>query len=107
MNVGPKAIPSSKNRFLSGPFAPVLEETTVLNLPVIGRLPQELNGRYLRNGPNPMRLDDSHYHWFMGPGMVHGVRLRDGRAEWYRNRWVRSKAVAEALGGELENGASS
>ena len=30
--------------------------------------------------------------------MVHGVRLRDGRAEWYRNRWVRSKAVAEALG---------
>ena len=26
--------------------------------------------------------------------MVHGVRLRDGRAEWYRNRWVRSKAVA-------------
>jgi carotenoid cleavage dioxygenase len=30
--------------------------------------------------------------------MVHGVRLRDGRAEWYRNRWVRSKAVAAALG---------
>ena len=26
--------------------------------------------------------------------MVHGVRLRDGKAEWYRNRWVRSKAVA-------------
>ena len=30
--------------------------------------------------------------------MVHGVRLRDGRAEWYRNRWVRSQAVAEARG---------
>jgi carotenoid cleavage dioxygenase-like enzyme len=26
--------------------------------------------------------------------MVHGVRLRGGKAEWYRNRWVRSKAVA-------------
>jgi carotenoid cleavage dioxygenase-like enzyme len=26
--------------------------------------------------------------------MVHGVRLGDGRAEWYRNRWVRSKALA-------------
>ena len=30
--------------------------------------------------------------------MVHGVRLCDGRAEWYRNRWVRSRAVAESLG---------
>ncbi len=32
----------------------------------------------------------------MGAGMVHGVRLRDGQAEWYRNRWVRSRAVAAA-----------
>ena len=30
--------------------------------------------------------------------MVHGIRLRDGKAEWYRNRWVRSTAVAAALG---------
>jgi carotenoid cleavage dioxygenase len=29
---------------------------------------------------------------------VHGVRLRDGRAEWYRNRWVRAEHVAYALG---------
>ena len=57
-------------------------------------MPAELTGRYLRNGPNPLGLDDPHYHWFLGAGMVHGVRLRDGRAEWYRNRWVRSKAVA-------------
>jgi carotenoid cleavage dioxygenase len=26
--------------------------------------------------------------------MIHGVRLRDGRAEWYRNRWVRTGALA-------------
>ena len=26
------------------------------------------------------------------------MQLRDGRAEWYRNRWVRSAAVAEELG---------
>jgi len=29
--------------------------------------------------------------------MVHGVRLRDGKAEWYRNRWVRSQLLAEAM----------
>jgi carotenoid cleavage dioxygenase-like enzyme len=85
-------------RFLQGPFAPVAEEVTAFDLPVTGRLPGELSGRYLRNGPNPMGLDDPGYHWFLGPGMVHGVRLRDGRAEWYRNRWVRSKDVAEKLG---------
>jgi carotenoid cleavage dioxygenase-like enzyme len=89
------------NRFLQGPFAPVEEEITAFDLPVTGTLPAGLNGRYLRNGPNPLGLDDPGYqfregHWFLGPGMVHGVRLRDGKAEWYRNRWVRSQILAEA-----------
>jgi carotenoid cleavage dioxygenase-like enzyme len=87
-----------RSRFLQGPFAPVTEEVTAFDLPVTGTLPAELHGRYLRNGPNPLGLDDPVQHWFLGPGMVHGVRLRDGRAEWYRNRWVRSRQVAEALG---------
>ena len=91
------SIPDDR-RFLEGPFAPVSEEITAFDLPVTGRLPAELSGRYLRNGPNPLGLDDPNYHWFLGAGMVHGVRLRDGRAEWYRNRWVRSKAVAAARG---------
>ncbi|MEV4178114.1 carotenoid oxygenase family protein [Nonomuraea sp. NPDC049709] len=80
-------------------FAPVAEEITAFDLEVTGRIPAELNGRYLRNGPNPLSLDDPNAgHLFLGEGMVHGVRLRDGRAEWYRNRWVRSAAVAERLG---------
>ncbi|HEX2744643.1 MAG TPA: carotenoid oxygenase family protein [Streptosporangiaceae bacterium] len=92
-----------QNRFLHGPFAPVEEELTVFDLPVTGRMPAGLSGRYLRNGPNPLGLEDPGYrfwegHWFLGPGMVHGVRLRDGKAEWYRNRWVRSRQLAEALG---------
>jgi carotenoid cleavage dioxygenase len=84
------------SRFLQGSFAPVTEEVTAYDLPITGTLPTELTGRYLRNGPNPLGLDDPNYHWFLGAGMVHGVRLRDGKAEWYRNRWVRSKAVAAA-----------
>ena len=84
--------------FLQGPFAPVAEEVTAFDLPVTGRVPAGLSGRYLRNGPNPLGLEDPRYHWFTGAGMVHGVRLRDGRAEWYRNRWVRSQRTAEALG---------
>ena len=52
----------------------------------------------------PMMLDDPNYHWFIGAGMVHGVRLREGRAEWYRNRWVRSKSVAQSLGEKWPEG---
>ncbi|MEU5811632.1 carotenoid oxygenase family protein [Streptomyces sp. NPDC047718] len=87
------------NRYLSGSFAPVTEEVTALELPVTGRIPAHLNGRYLRTGPNPLGIEDPAAHiWTLGAGMVHGVRIRDGRAEWYRNRWVRSGAVADRLG---------
>ena len=86
--------------YLSGNFAPVPDELTAVDLPVTGKLPEELRGRYLRNGPNPVTAPEpSTYHWFTGDGMVHGIRLRDGKAEWYRNRWVRSAEVAKALGG--------
>ncbi|MEM9606770.1 MAG: carotenoid oxygenase family protein [Actinomycetota bacterium] len=89
----------TENAYLAGNYAPVEEEVTTHDLPVDGELPRELEGRYLRNGPNPMDAPDpSTHHWFMGDGMVHGVRLRDGRAEWYRNRYVGSPAVNSARG---------
>jgi 8'-apo-carotenoid 13,14-cleaving dioxygenase len=85
--------------YLSDNFAPVSSELTETSLEVVGELPKELNGRYLRNGPNPIGpVDPALHHWFLGDGMVHGVRLAGGSALWYRNRWVRSSQVAEALG---------
>ncbi|MFI1970045.1 carotenoid oxygenase [Streptomyces cinnamoneus] len=96
---------ATANPYLRGLFAPVHDEVTAFDLPVTGRLPETLRGRYLRNGPNPLPpVDPASYHWFGGEGMVHGVRLRDGRAEWYRNRWVRSDAVAGRLGEKLLHG---
>jgi carotenoid cleavage dioxygenase len=87
------------NPFLAGNFAPVSEEVTVADLEVTGKLPDQLDGRYVRIGPNPLRtVDAASYHWFLGVGMTHGVRLRGGHAEWYRNRWVRSAEVAQSLG---------
>lgn len=90
--------------FLTGNFAPVREERTITGLPVTGRIPDFLDGRYLRNGPNPASdVDAAAYHWFTADGMVHGVRIRDGRAEWYRNRWADSPAIGD-LGGPVEFG---
>lgn len=94
-----RPLPNSSNPFLSGNLAPVDVETTAFDLAVTGRIPAEMDGRYLRNGPNPMNdIDPQTHHWFIGDGMVHGLRLRDGKAEWYRNRWVRSAKIANALG---------
>ncbi|MEM7323872.1 MAG: carotenoid oxygenase family protein [Actinomycetota bacterium] len=85
--------------YLAGNFAPVTEELTAYDLPVIGEIPVELEGRLLRNGPNPIGETDVHnHHWFLGDGMVHGVRLRGGKAEWYRNRFVGSQRTTELLG---------
>jgi carotenoid cleavage oxygenase len=94
-----------ENRYLVGNYAPVAHEATATELAVTGLLPEELCGRYLRNGPNPLAPPEpSTYHWFTGDGMVHGIRIRDGRAEWYRNRWVRSAEVAKALGEPVSPG---
>ncbi len=86
------------NRYLEGNFAPVSDEVTLTGLDVDGAVPPELAGRYLRTGPNPIDADPANHHWFVGDGMVHGVELRDGGAQWYRNRWVRSPVAAAALG---------
>ena len=74
--------------WMQGNFAPVKEEVTVADLPVEGTIPPGLCGLYVRNGANPARGTSS--HWFLGDGMVHGVSLKNGKAEWYRNRWVRT-----------------
>lgn len=79
-----------RNIYLEGNFAPVTEEVTAVDLDVSGAVPPALAGRYVRTGPNPVDADPANHHWFVGDGMVHGVRLLDGRAEWYRNRYVLS-----------------
>ncbi|REJ74011.1 MAG: 9-cis-epoxycarotenoid dioxygenase [Acidobacteria bacterium] len=90
----------NQNPFLKGNFAPISEEITAEDLPVIGELPQGLEGMFVRNGPNSQFPPKGRYHWFDGDGMLHGVRLEDGRAS-YRNRWVRT------FGFEMEQAAKT
>jgi carotenoid cleavage dioxygenase-like enzyme len=80
--------------FRTGNYAPVHDELTAFDLPVEGRIPAELNGWYLRNGPNARA---GAAHWCVGDGMVHGVRLENGRAAWYRNRWVRTESFEHPM----------
>ncbi|MFI2028283.1 carotenoid oxygenase family protein [Streptomyces buecherae] len=87
--------PTPPRPYVSGHYTPLVDEVTAHGLTVHGTLPPELNGRYFRNGHNPRR-GHTPTHWFRGSGMLHGLRLRDGRAEWYRNRWVRTPALEGA-----------
>lgn len=77
---------------LRGNWAPLQEERTLTELQVTGTIPAELDGRYLRNGANPVTGYSDHP--FLGDGMIHGIRLRDGQAEWYRNRYVKTPFIA-------------
>ena len=94
-----------QNPYLLGLFAPVRDEITAEDLEVIGEIPRDLYGVYLRNGPNRRYAARGRYHWFDGDGMVHAMAFENGRAR-YRNRYVRTKAFTreEAAGGALWTG---
>jgi len=80
---------SQDNPYLLENYAPVLGQVETTDLEVMGQIPQELNGLFVRNGPNPLdNPKPAKHHWFSGQGMLHGVRMEAGKALWYRNRSV-------------------
>jgi carotenoid cleavage dioxygenase len=90
------------NPYLHGPFAAIRDEVDASNLEVIGEIPLDLDGVYLRNGPNPQFEPTGRYHWFDGDGMVHAVHFHDGTAT-YRNRWIRTEAFErERAAGDVQ-----
>jgi carotenoid cleavage dioxygenase len=81
------------NYFLSGNYAPVSEEHVATELDVIGEIPSDLDGYFMRIGPNPAFVADIEaYHIFDGDGMIHQVEFKDGSAN-YRNRFVDTEGL--------------
>ena len=99
-----KRLPQTEAPYLVGIHEPMPSELTLGDLAVIGSIPAGLNGRYLKMGANPAKPAPAGHHWFLGDGMVHGIAIRDGRAPWYRNRWIRSRLAAAALGRDAAPG---
>ncbi len=93
-----KRLSETGSLYLVGIHAPMRSELTLQDFAVTGSIPAGLNGRYLKMGANPVRPDPAGHHWFLGDGMVHGIAIRDGKTLWYRNRWIRSRLAAVALG---------
>ena len=88
-----------QNPYLTGSYAPVKDEITESNLKVIGEIPADLHGVYVRNGPNPRHTPEGRHHWFDGDGMLHAVHFEDGKAS-YRNRPMRWRARQKRGSGE-------
>jgi carotenoid cleavage dioxygenase-like enzyme len=80
--------------YRTGPWRPQTTEWDADDLTaVVGEIPADLDGVYLRNTENPLHPALKFYHPFDGDGMVHVVGFRDGKA-FYRNRFVRTDGFA-------------
>ena len=85
------------NPVLQGNYAPVGEELTLNEFEVVEKIPPDLSGTLLRDGPNPVYPGPDH-HWFSGDGMLHAISFARGKVLGYRNRWVRTKTIEQILG---------
>jgi len=87
--------------FLHGAFAPAMDEylADTDSLQVIGEIPKDLDGIYVRNTHNQVHESIGIYHPFDGDGMLHAMHFHDGRAT-YRNRFVQTTGfLAEQAAG--------
>lgn len=93
VTTAPPPVDPTQYPFLSGCFAPITTETDRSDLPVVGEIPADLRGTYLRNGGNPRFTPLGGFVYpFEGDAMVHAVHFEDGRAS-YRNRFIRTPAL--------------
>lgn len=75
--------------YRSGAWRPQTIEYDAVDMPIIGRVPDDLSGIYLRNTENPLHPNVERYHPFDGDGMIHMMAFSNGEAI-YRNRFVRT-----------------
>jgi len=79
-------------------WEPVTKEVTKRQIEVIGKVPDDMDGMYVRNGPNPYLnvADQEFYHLFDGDGMLHGVNFESSKNEiTYLNRWIKTGRLEE------------
>ncbi|KAK4428922.1 putative carotenoid cleavage dioxygenase 4, chloroplastic [Sesamum alatum] len=74
---------------LFGNFSPVDELPPTPCQVVEGSLPSCLDGVYLRNGPNTQFIPRGPYHLFDGDGMLHMIKISNGKAT-FCSRYVKT-----------------
>jgi len=88
----------------AGALAPVGDEHDSVAFEVTGRVPADLNGTLIRNGPNPFAgkfAGADVLDWWPEAAMLHGISFTDGKVTRYRNRWVQTQNYAVNNGEEV------
>jgi pimeloyl-ACP methyl ester carboxylesterase len=72
----------SDHPFLQGPFKPAMDEwlADTDSMKVIGEIPKDLHGIYVRNTHNQVHESIGIYHPFDGDGMLHAMHFENGKA---------------------------
>ena len=94
--------PDNESPYLKGLFKSNAVEynANTDSLKVIGEIPSDLNGVYVRNTHNQIHEPMSHYHPFDGDGMLHSAYFKNGKMA-YRNRFVETTGLlAEKAAGK-------
>ena len=84
--------------YRTGAWRPQRTEYDAWDLDVVGQVPDDLEGVYLRNTENPLLPPIEQYHPFDGDGLLHSISFAGGEAV-YRSRFVKTdgfKAEREA-----------
>lgn len=59
------------------------KEYALQNIPVIGKIPDWLQGNYIRNGPGMFNLDKKRLnHWFDAMGALHSFNIYEGKVDY-------------------------
>lgn len=79
------------NPILKGNFVSCKHESSYEILDIVsGNVPDDINGIFLRNGPNFKNMNESkRVHWFDGDSMIHSFRIKNGKI-FYCNRYTQT-----------------
>ncbi|EPS69338.1 9-cis-epoxycarotenoid dioxygenase 3, partial [Genlisea aurea] len=79
---------------IAGNFSPVPEFPVEEEIPVVGKIPESIDGVYVRNGANPLFEPQAGHHFFDGDGMIHAVKFRGGAVS-YSCRFTETKRLIQ------------
>jgi carotenoid cleavage dioxygenase-like enzyme len=71
-------ISPNQHPYLNGAWTPNYEEVDATDLEIIGEVPSDIDGVYIRNTENQIHEAIGRYHPFDGDGMIHAMRFTDG-----------------------------
>lgn len=72
-----------KNKFLNNNYRVESKAQQYTPEVIQGSVPTDINGIYVRNGPNPVVVpDNGRHHWFDGDGMLHATRIFNGKVQF-------------------------